>query len=136
MADELETMIHIYFTTADKGVRNAFAGTGQSRKRSTVITRVLAERLFDKLAINYTWMKYGVEVPKQEVINFINDVLWAVPDDIAKLSGNRTVGSEAATKSITHGLFLAMQLEYNRKFESQDPWDPASPRYIHREKQA
>jgi|GEM_PF-4263719 len=134
MADTLESTLFIYFTTSEKGILNAFAGTGQTRRRSSVLTGVLAEHIYDKLAINYQWTKHGIEVPKKEVVDFIANVLWSVPDDVAKLSGTRTAGAEGAKKAITHGLFLALDMEYTRVYESQDPFDPLSPRYVNRAK--
>lgn len=132
MTDELESSIYIYFITADRPVRNAFAGTGAQRRRSTVLTRTLAEFLHDKLAINYTWTQYGVTVERRDVVDLINAVLWSIPDDVAKASGNRTSASEGSIKAIANALFLALDMEYVRKYESMNHLDPASPRYINR----
>ncbi len=134
MADTLESTLFIYFTTSEKGILNAFAGTGQTRRRSSVLTGVLAEHLYDKLAINYQWTKHGTEVPKKEVVDFIANVLWSVPDDVAKLSGTRTTGAEGARKAITHGLFLALDMEYTRVYTNRNYLDPESPNYRHRAK--
>ncbi|NTF06877.1 hypothetical protein G6L37_11960 [Agrobacterium rubi] len=134
MTPELESSIYIYLITAERTTRTNFAGTGVTRRRSTVITKVLAEHLIDRLSINYRFFKYGVRIERKELVEFLHLHLMAVPDDIAKASGTRTSASEPASKAIAHGLFLALDMEYSRQFESQDPFDPASPRYVNRVK--
>ncbi|QTG15704.1 hypothetical protein G6M86_20900 [Agrobacterium tumefaciens] len=134
-ADDLETSIYLKLITAERTIRSNFAGTGQTRKRSPTITKVLAEELVSRLAVNYTFTKAGKVVDKPELVEFIFTRLWAVPDDIAKASGTKNVDvSQPAAKAIAHGLFLALDMEYIRSYESQDFLDPSSPRYINRAK--
>lgn len=131
--DDLESSIFLKLITAERTIRSNFAGTGQRKKRSLTITRVLAEELVARLSVNYTFTKAGRIVPKAELVEFVGMHLWAVPDDVAKASGDRNTDiSHTAAKAIAHGLFLALDLEYIRSYESQDFLDPSSPRYINR----
>ncbi|WCJ63823.1 hypothetical protein [Agrobacterium tumefaciens] len=131
--DELETSIFLKLITAERTIRSNFAGTGQRKRRSITITKVLAEELVDRLAVNFTFTKAGRIVPKAELVEFVGMHLWAIPDDVAKASGDRNSDiSHTAAKDIAHGLFLALSLEYIRSYESQDFLDPSSPRYINR----
>ncbi|NTB86834.1 hypothetical protein [Agrobacterium tumefaciens] len=135
MADNLETSIYLTFVTAEKTIKSNYAGTGQTRRRSTTITKVLAEIIVDRLSTNYTFTRRGTKVDKTELIEFVAMHLWAVPDDVAKASGSKLQDiKEQAAKAITHGLFLALDMEYIRSYESQDFLDPSSPRYINRAK--
>ncbi|QCM10008.1 hypothetical protein CFBP6625_06335 [Agrobacterium tumefaciens] len=135
MTDDLESSIYLKLITTERAIRSNFAGTGQSRKRSISITRVLAEQLVSRLSVNYTFTKVGRIVPKAELVEFVAMHLWAVPDEVAKASGQRNTDiSQPAAKAIAHGLFLALDLEYIRSYESQDFLDPSSPRYINRAK--
>ncbi|CVI60993.1 hypothetical protein CFBP4996_15415 [Agrobacterium leguminum] len=134
--DDLESSIYLKFITTERTIRSNFAGTGQSRKRSISITRVLAEHLVSRLSVNYTFTKSGNLIGKAELIEFVSMHLWAVPDDVAKASGTRNTDiSQPAAKAIAHGLFLAIDMEYIRSYESQDFLDPSSPRYVNRPKE-
>ncbi|MCZ7931061.1 hypothetical protein O9X90_01955 [Agrobacterium leguminum] len=133
--DDLESSIYLKLITAERTIRSNFAGTGQTRKRSPTITKVLAEELVSRLSVNYTFTKGGCVITKPELAEFIYTRLWAVPDDIAKASGQRNTDiSHSAAKAIAHGLYLALELEYVRSYESQDFLDPSSPRYINRQR--
>lgn len=133
VTDNLESSIYLKFITTERTIRSNFAGTGQSRKRSVSITRVLAEELVSRLSVNYTFTKGGNVITKPELTEFIFERLWTVPDDIAKASGTRNTDiSQPAAKAIAHGLFLALELKYIRSYESQDFLDPSSPRYVNR----
>ena len=132
----LESDIFLYFVTAERTTRSNFAGTGQTRKRSSVVTKIFAEHLISRLSINWTFTKYGVVIDQKELATFLATHLWSVPDDIAKASGTRqTFISEPAAKAISHGLYLALDMEYIRSYESQNYLDQMSPRYVHRAKQ-
>lgn len=133
--DDLESSIYLKLITTDRPIRSNFAGTGQTRKRSPTLTKVLAEEMVSRLSVNYTFTKGGRIISKPELTEFIYTRLWAVPDDIAKASGTRNTDiSQPAAKAIAHGIYLALDMEFIRSYESQDYLDPSSPRYINRAK--
>ena len=87
--DPLHKALSIRLTVATASIRSNWAGTGQTRKRSLTLTMVLATEITEGIFKNYWFYENDRRIGKLELIDTLTQLLWAIPDDLAKRAGNK-----------------------------------------------
>lgn len=114
---ELRTNMVIGIMVAPMPTLRAFAGTGVKRRREPPGSRDLGERLAKHLGAMHKFDEEGLQVTEDDLADFLNQHLLAVPDPLAKrvTEKNADVRREAIT-AIADALIEALRANWTIQY--------------------
>ncbi|MDQ1196548.1 hypothetical protein [Agrobacterium sp. SORGH_AS 787] len=120
--DELSMQIRIAIMVSPMPFLRAFAGTGVRRRRQSIGSLEIGERVSKNVSAMFRFYENGRRVEREELADFLAQHLLAVPDATAKqvTDKNSDVRSDAIDE-VAAGLIKALAANWTISYEPPTP---------------
>ncbi len=130
--DELSMQIRIAIMVSPMTFLRAFAGTGVGRRRQSIGSLEIGERVSKNVSAMFRFYETGRRVEREELADFLAQHLLAVPDAIAKqVTDKNSDVRSAAIDEVAAGLIKALEANWTIGYEPPTPELPGQGLKFH-----
>jgi len=120
--DELSMQIRIAIMVSPTTFLRAFAGTGVRRRRQSIGSLEIGERVSKNVSAMFRFYENGRRVEREELADFLAQHLLAVPDATAKQVTDKSPDVRGeAIGAVAAGLIKALEANWTISYEPPTP---------------